>query len=69
MTELMDALRKRIPDAQDRGCFMCRLILEDLSDGKLTGALLDFFKNPGFPKSGMLAHLKLEGIPFWEGDL
>jgi hypothetical protein len=70
MMALKEELQKRVPDANDVGCFMCRLILEDLKeDGRLTGAILDLHRQPVFTRSGQFAHLKLEGIPFNEADL
>jgi hypothetical protein len=51
-------LRERSP-----GCFLCRLIEEDLEkNGKLTDGEKSIDGSYQFPISGKKAHLRLEGI-------
>lgn len=71
LTVMRDALRARAakPNTDEKGCGLCYRILEDLEDGKLTGALMDGQGHPTFPRSGQLAHLQVEGITFNEADL
>jgi hypothetical protein len=69
LSVIRERLKLRVPNDQGVGCFLCRLILEDLEDGKLTGMIIDLQKQPVFPRGGELAHLRLEDIPFLEGDL
>lgn len=69
--EIREALRTRAakPNSDEKGCALCYRILEDLEDGKLTGALMDGQGQPMFPRSGELSHLQVEGITFNEVDL
>ncbi len=70
LKHIIDRLRKRVPDGEGVGCILCKWILDDLlDDGKLSGAIPDAHNQPVFPRSGELAHLQLEGIPFQGGDL
>jgi len=72
LEDLKTVLRARVPKDEDSpGCFLCKWILLDLEahDGKLKGWNLDLFKQPIFPRSGEIAHLKIEGIPFVESEL
>ena len=56
--EVVAALEARAPN-----CFLCRWILEDLvTNKKLTGYPLDYNNQPGFPISGKVRHLELEGF-------
>lgn len=60
---IIERLKKRAPNAEGVGCVLCKHILGDLlDDGELTGSLRDAHGQPTFPRSGELAHLRLEGI-------
>lgn len=66
MEDTKAALRERSKDLPERGCFLCKWILEDLErHGRLTDVWPE--KNHDgsvlFPATGKLIHLKLEGIP------
>ena len=55
---VIQELKKRAPK-----CFLCKWIVENLEQsGKLTGYPLDHGGVPVFPRSGMLAHMKIEGF-------
>jgi hypothetical protein len=46
---------------RSKGCFLCKLILEDQEKhGKLTGYPFDFTKNGTFPIEAKVVHIKLE---------
>ncbi len=63
LKQITGRLRKNVPDGEGVGCILCKWILGDLlADGRLSGAMPDAHKTPTFPRSGELAHLKLEGI-------
>ena len=56
--EVVSALKERAPN-----CFLCRYILEDLvANKKMTGYPLDYNDQPGFPVTGKIMHLELEGF-------
>lgn len=59
---LRQFLRGRVPrDADSPGCFLCRLILEDLeANGKLTGYPNDYNRDGIFPVKSKLAHIEIE---------
>jgi hypothetical protein len=60
---ILSEVRKRIPDAKGVGCFLCKLIYEDLErNPKLTGYPNDANGASIFPRAGKIEHLKLEGL-------
>ena len=60
---MLAALRKRIPDEQGVGCFLCRLFVEDFEkNGKLTDHPYDANGKGLFPVAGKTRHLQLELI-------
>jgi hypothetical protein len=60
---IISEVRKRAPDAKGIGCFLCKLIHEDLErNPKLTGYPNDTNGASIFPRAGKIEHLKLEGI-------
>lgn len=60
---VISELRKKIPQGDGPGCFVCKLIVEDLDlHGKLTGYPLDAMGSPTFLRSGKIDHLRLEGF-------
>lgn len=70
LSVLKERLAGRIRELPERGCFLCRWILEDLErHGKLTDVWPE--KNHDgsvlFPAKGKLNHIWLEG--FWSKDL
>lgn len=68
--KLLETLKKKSPGKGGRGCFQCKLILEDLKkNGKLTGYPFDFNGAPVFPKEGKLAHLRVEGLSRYAKEL
>lgn len=58
---MVDAFRKKIPNAQGVGCFLCKWIVEDFDlHGKLTDYPKDFNGNGIFPYKGKVEHIRLE---------
>lgn len=69
MLSIEIALKRRIPDREGRGCFLCKWILEDLEkNGRLTETEKDNIGWPtSFPPEAKRKHLELEGIPLDAG--
>ena len=52
---------RAVAEVSKAGCFLCRLILEDLEvNGALTDYPWDFNEKTTFPRNGKLLHLELE---------
>lgn len=65
MDLLKEKLKLRVPDADGRGCYLCRLILEDLQKhGTLTKGYPEICIDgkPLFPVEGKTEHMILEGF-------
>ena len=59
----MDILRKKAGKKNGPGCFICRLILEDLETrGEITDGMLDYMGISMLPAKAKRRHLVLEGI-------
>jgi hydrogenase maturation factor len=56
---LKPLLKKRIPVNDGPGCFLCKLIYEDLEKHQ---KLTDKPEDRCFPETGKYQHLKLEGM-------
>jgi hypothetical protein len=62
---LKDKLRARVPVGEGPGCWLCKLILEDLEkNGTLTKGYPEICTDgkPLFPVEGKTEHLYLEGF-------
>jgi hypothetical protein len=56
-------LKRRSPNADGIGCFLCKWIAEDIEkNGAMTGYPIDHLGGPVFPRQGKVAHLRLEGF-------
>jgi hypothetical protein len=56
-------LKKKAPDKDGVGCFLCKWIVEDLArGGPLTGWPFDSNGGAIFPRSGKIDHIRLEGF-------
>lgn len=60
-SRIIGLLRKRATDASGKGCFLCRLIVEDFDqNGKLTDHPKDAMGKGLFPYNGKTTHIRLE---------
>lgn len=59
--KIIAALRRRIPDEEGVGCFLCRLFVKDFEkNGKLTDHPYDANGKGLFPAASKVEHLRLE---------
>lgn len=60
---IISELKRKVPNQDGVGCFLCKWIVEDLArGGPLTGWPFDSNGGAIFPRAGKIDHIRLEGF-------